>query len=135
MGFHYLEHRVHLIYTNKVKYLVMHSIVMHFFSEHMYNYLVIWYVKERFVMFSYQIINKCYITTYLFWRSYAAHCLSSNCIYVIAEQLFYAMFNQGAVLEQKVKRKEHYEFQQMWKYGIKLLYHIQYFWQWIQQGN
>lgn len=40
-------------------------------------------------MFSYLIINKSYIT------------------------IFYAMFNQAAVLEQKVKRKEHYEFQQM----------------------
>lgn len=31
MGFPYLEDRVHLIYTNKVKYVVMHSIVMRFF--------------------------------------------------------------------------------------------------------
>lgn len=54
-------------------------------------------------MFSYLIINKSYITTYLFWRSYAAHYLFSNCIYVIAEQLFNAMCNQAAVLEQKSK--------------------------------
>lgn len=54
-------------------------------------------------MFSYLIINKSYITTYLFWRSYAAHYLSSICKYVIAEQLFYAMFNLAAVLEQKGK--------------------------------
>lgn len=45
--------------------------------------------------------------------------LSSVC--KIDEQLFYTIFIN--ILEQNLKRKEHYDFQRMCKYGIRYMYH------------